>query len=143
MTPQHKNCDISQSRVDLRDSFAAAALTGLLSRPQGFPDGCVPEAYRLADAMLRERSRSGQNDAETVRQHAKCTERESDHDAAPTIESALETLSRAIGVYGKRISNPFSIQWSNGITAFVNGTFVGGGRGNVARAIAEHGMPET
>lgn len=64
------------------------------------------------------------------------------HDATPTIDSALETLSRSIGVYGKRIGNPFSIQWSNGITAFVNGTFVGGGRGNVARAIVEHGMPD-
>jgi hypothetical protein len=38
-----------------RDTFAAAALTGLVSRPQWFPDECVPEAYRLADAMLRER----------------------------------------------------------------------------------------
>jgi hypothetical protein len=42
-----------------RDTFAAAALTGLLSRsrPQLTPDKCVPEALRMADAMLAERSK--------------------------------------------------------------------------------------
>jgi len=41
-----------------RDTFAAAALTGLTSRPQWFPDECVAESYKLADAMLRERERT-------------------------------------------------------------------------------------
>jgi len=41
----------------LRDQFAASALTGLTSRPQWRPDECVPEAYRLADAMLHERAK--------------------------------------------------------------------------------------
>ena len=41
--------------MDDRDTFAAAALTGLLSRPQWMPSECVSEAYRMADAMLRER----------------------------------------------------------------------------------------
>ena len=41
----------------LRDQFAASALTGLTSRPQWMPDECVPEAYRLADAMLHERAK--------------------------------------------------------------------------------------
>lgn len=128
-----------------RDTFAAAALTGLLANAE---NGCAPSrtiaiaAYHQADAMLRERSRAGKTDAETVPEATKCTERETDHDALLTIESALGTLSRAIGVYGRRINNPFSVQWSNGIAAFVNGTFVAGGRGNVARAIAEHGMPD-
>jgi hypothetical protein len=42
----------------LRDTFAAAALTGLTSRPQWMPEECVAESYKLADAMLRERERT-------------------------------------------------------------------------------------
>lgn len=61
-------------RERLRDTFAAAALTGLLSRPQWWPDDCVSEAYRIADAMLREREtyRAGQSGDSA----ANCTERE-------------------------------------------------------------------
>lgn len=165
-----------------RDTFAAAALTGLLAKsiaPEQAMSQYVRIAGEYADAMLRERERVTEplpkekraevsdthHDAapasrppETrasgvaIAQAWSCDlrrfvtadeeQRMANHDAAPTIESALETLSRAIGVYGKRIDSPFSIRWSNGITAFLNGTFVAGGRGNVARAIAEHGMPD-
>lgn len=48
-----------EQHFSLRDTFASAALTGLASRPQWVPAECVPEAYRLADAMLRERLRNG------------------------------------------------------------------------------------
>jgi hypothetical protein len=48
---------IPQNKVTLRDLFAAFALNGQLSNPDG---GCKPEdeareAYEYADAMLRER----------------------------------------------------------------------------------------
>lgn len=51
------------------------------------------------------------------------------------IEEALETLTRRIGAYGVRISQPFSITWGNGITAGINGRFEAGGTPNVARRI--------
>jgi hypothetical protein len=60
--------------VTLRDTFAAAALTGLLYRPAWFPHECAPEAFRLADAMLRER-------ATTI------------HDAAPAARASEATAS--------------------------------------------------
>lgn len=53
-----KSREQREEQVRLRDTFAAAALTGLLSRPQWTPDECVPESYRIADAMLRERERT-------------------------------------------------------------------------------------
>ena len=84
--PQHKTCDISPSSVDLRDTFAAAALTGLLAAPTDKDrswDYWSRLSYEVADAMLRERSRSVKNDAETVPEATKCTERETDHDAVP------------------------------------------------------------
>ena len=75
-----------------RDTFAAAALTGLLSQWKVTPGNQSPEmaaltvvsAYQLAEAMLRERSRAGQNSSEGTGSAAKCTERDSaNHDAAP------------------------------------------------------------
>lgn len=59
---------------DLRDSFAAAALTGLLCSPdQGYrlspgggpaPDEQIAySAYEIADAMMAERKKRGGNDA--------------------------------------------------------------------------------
>lgn len=55
----HKKSDISQLRVDRRDTFAAAALTGLLaSNPYDHAMTYVEyanESYRMADAMLHER----------------------------------------------------------------------------------------
>jgi hypothetical protein len=61
MTQQHKNGDTSPSRVDLRDTFAAAALTGILANPHddllASDDSYATMAYELADAMLRERLR--------------------------------------------------------------------------------------
>ena len=57
-----------------RDHFAAAALTGLLARPDVDADPlehhfCCEDAYKWADAMLRERERNrmSQNTAETLR----------------------------------------------------------------------------
>jgi hypothetical protein len=41
----------------LRDTFAAAALTGMMSRVSGKAEAFAEAAYKLADAMLRERER--------------------------------------------------------------------------------------
>jgi hypothetical protein len=96
MTQQHTKSDTSPDRVDLRDTFAAAALTGLLASGawDNVDSSIVAEqAYADADAMLRERSRSGKNEAETVPQHAKCTER--DRFAKPMQnEKSAEVLPR-------------------------------------------------
>jgi hypothetical protein len=81
-----------------RDTFAAAALSGMLARPDIDDEPLeyhflCEAAYRWADAMLRERSRSGHNDAETLPQHAKCTER--DRFAKPMQnEKSAEVLPR-------------------------------------------------
>ena len=71
-----------------RDHFAAAALTGLLY-PEVDDEFAMPyivgRAYLWADAMLRERSRAGQNSSDGTDSAAKCTERDSaNHDAALT-----------------------------------------------------------
>jgi hypothetical protein len=61
MTQQHRNGDISPDRFDSRDTFAAAALTGILANPHddllASDDSYATMAYELADAMLRERLR--------------------------------------------------------------------------------------
>jgi hypothetical protein len=41
-----------------RDTFAAAALTGMMSRVSGKAEAFAEAAYKLADAMLRERANS-------------------------------------------------------------------------------------
>lgn len=41
-----------------RDTFAAAALTGMMSRVAGKAESFAEAAYKLADAMLRERLRT-------------------------------------------------------------------------------------
>jgi hypothetical protein len=98
MTQHRTNCNTSPSLVDLRDTFAAAALTGLLANPRHDEDNTEEIchwAWNWAEVMLRERekSRSGQNDAETVPQHAKCTER--DRFAKPMQnEKSAEVLPR-------------------------------------------------
>lgn len=67
MTQQHTNGDTSPSRVDLRDTFAAAALTGLLaSNPYDQAMTYAEyanESYRMADAMLRESERTNHDAA--------------------------------------------------------------------------------
>lgn len=47
--------------ITLRDTFAAAALTGLISDAdyEYSPDTAAQDAYACADAMLRERARNG------------------------------------------------------------------------------------
>ena len=92
MTPQHTNCDISQSRVDLRDTFAAAALTGLLASTgkysNGEPIDYAATAYQFACAMLRERER-------TKEKHASFSY--TNHDAAPAAKSAEPESSVPLG----------------------------------------------
>ena len=71
-------------RERLRDTFAAAALTGLLSNIPRYQLGVIAvQAYEIADEMIAEQSRAGKNLSETVPEVSKCTERENDHDAAP------------------------------------------------------------
>ena len=73
-----------EKRKRLRDKFAAAALTGLLSNIPRYQLGVIAvQAYDIADEMICERSRTGKNVAETVPEVEKCTEREKDHDAVP------------------------------------------------------------
>jgi hypothetical protein len=56
-------------RERLRDTFAAAALTGLLSNVQRYQNGPLTEqAFEIADFMLKERSRTGQAAADTTPQ---------------------------------------------------------------------------
>jgi hypothetical protein len=45
-------------RERLRDTFAAAALTGMMSRVSGKAEAFAIAAYKLADAMLREREQT-------------------------------------------------------------------------------------
>jgi hypothetical protein len=45
----------AEERERLRDTFAAAALTGMMSRVAGKAESFAEAAYKLADAMLRER----------------------------------------------------------------------------------------
>jgi hypothetical protein len=76
MTQQLRNGDISPDHVDLRDTFAAAALTGFI---RGMPSDSIfhlglmaKQSYEVADAMLRERN--GAVEArETVCQHVRGT----------------------------------------------------------------------
>jgi hypothetical protein len=64
----------------LRDTFAAAALTGLLSNVQRYQNGPLTEqAFEIADFMLRERSRTGQDAGDTTPQ----SRSETNHDAVP------------------------------------------------------------
>jgi hypothetical protein len=94
----HASRKQQEERERLRDTFAAAALTGLLANPRHDEDNTEEIchwAWNWAEVMLRERekSRSGQNDAETVPQHAKCTER--DRFAKPMQnEKSAEVLPR-------------------------------------------------
>jgi hypothetical protein len=62
MTQQLRNGDISPDHVDLRDTFAAAALTGYLANeskddPMTIEDA-AEDAYRYAGSMLRERAKT-------------------------------------------------------------------------------------
>ncbi len=41
--------------MTLRDYFAAAALTGMLSHLQAIPQKCVEVSFEIADAMLKAR----------------------------------------------------------------------------------------
>ncbi len=45
----------SQDGMTLRDYFAAAALTGMLSHIQGIPQKCIEVSFEIADAMLKAR----------------------------------------------------------------------------------------
>ncbi len=44
-----------QDGMTLRDYFAAAALTGMLSHLQAIPKKCVDVSFEIADAMLKAR----------------------------------------------------------------------------------------
>ncbi len=46
---------LTQEGMTLRDYFAAAALTGMLSHIQAIPQKCVEVSFEIADAMLKAR----------------------------------------------------------------------------------------
>lgn len=74
----------AKERERLRDTFAAAALTGLMSRVAGKAESFAEAAYKLADAMLRERARNGSVEG--------CETVQSDHipDAGKMVETPGE-----------------------------------------------------
>ena len=54
--PQPVHFTVREPRATLRDQFAMAALTGLLSDPTSSgPEGCATAAYLYADAMMEAR----------------------------------------------------------------------------------------
>ena len=54
--PQPVHVTVREPRATLRDQFAMAALTGLLSDPTSSgPEGCATAAYLYADAMMEAR----------------------------------------------------------------------------------------
>ena len=54
--PQSVQFTVREPRATLRDQFAMAALTGLLSDPTSSgPEGCATAAYLYADAMMERR----------------------------------------------------------------------------------------
>ena len=82
-----------EKRERLRDTFAAAALTGLLARSgihyTGTPDDNVREMWRWADAMLRERERHHIPDA------GKMVENPTNHDAVPEARAKPSSTGHA------------------------------------------------
>ena len=79
----------AEERERLRDTFAAAALTGFI---RGMPSDSIfhlgimaKQSYEVADAMLRERSRTGQDAADTSPQSRTGT----NHDAVPEATADL------------------------------------------------------
>ncbi|NBW11914.1 MAG: hypothetical protein EBR82_28165 [Caulobacteraceae bacterium] len=118
MTQQHKTCDISPSRVDLRDTFAAAALAGILTKDDAaqlekmapwWPEWACSAAYRWADAMIRERekSRAGQHGNSA----ANCPAR--DRVAEPLPKEKRAEVSFAPVFSDKTISRPVSYEKSD------------------------------
>jgi hypothetical protein len=56
--PQPIRFAVREPRAILRDQFAMAALTGLLSDPTSSgPEGCATAAYLYADAMIKQRTK--------------------------------------------------------------------------------------
>ncbi len=55
VTAEQKNAANAGSGKTLRDSFAEAALTGILSKGDYDPEGAAEDAYKFADAMLAQR----------------------------------------------------------------------------------------
>ena len=79
-------------RERLRDTFAAAALTGLLSNITRYQLGVIAvQAYDIADEMLRERERHHIPDA------GKMAEGPTNHDAAPEARAAEPESSVPLG----------------------------------------------
>ena len=57
------------------------------------------------------------------------------HSTLEEIREALETLSRAIGVYGERYDNPVTLTWGNGLVMKEHNYFCASGRIKVAEEI--------
>lgn len=93
MPPRDDRPAGEQGFVSLRDTFAAAALP-LATRNNRTCEDIAKACYGLADAMLRERSRSGKNGSETVPEATKCTERESVTEPLPK-EKRAEVSDRS------------------------------------------------
>lgn len=56
--PKPVQFTVREQRLTLRDEFAMAALTGLLSDPTSSgPEGCATAAYLYADAMMEARKK--------------------------------------------------------------------------------------
>jgi hypothetical protein len=84
----------AEDRERLRDTFAAAALTGLLSNVQRYQNGPLTEqAFEIADFMLKERERHHIPDAGNM------VENTTNHDAAPEAKATNDgrTPKDAVG----------------------------------------------
>ncbi len=46
---------LTKDSMTLRDYFAAAALTGMLTHLAAVPEKCIDTAFKIADAMLKAR----------------------------------------------------------------------------------------
>ena len=100
-------------RQSLRDHFAAAALTGLISLNCPGPNQRSPQelcelSYRWADAMLVERSRTGQKMAESDSFCAVCPERDNTSVGAAGAAPVTDRKSAAAhGACARSCSQPF------------------------------------
>ncbi len=73
---------VAEEKQDLRDHFAAAALTGLVDTHAVYhrePPALARMAYAMADAMLRERCRAGAD--------CPAPDNAANHDAAPAVKA--------------------------------------------------------
>ena len=85
----------AEERERLRDTFAAAALTGLLSNIPRYQLGVIAvQAYEIADEMIAEQSRAGKNHDAVPEARVQQSTREPERSLLAQSESAERGLPR-------------------------------------------------